>query len=125
MADTAWTLGWSVFSFVLGAVVSHKASLYREKRKEFNEAARPFLDWIAVHLSRAEDYDAPPGVAARAALAAKLSKRKRLLFHQLINIVEREYRFKTHVSFTGRIVKERTDRARDCLARLQELLKPR
>jgi hypothetical protein len=125
VADTAWTIGWSIFSFVAGAGISHVAAVFRDKRREFNEAARPFHDWIAIHLTRNEGYDDAPGPAARQALAARLNAKDGRLFLQLIPVIEREYRRAERKSISGSVLRERSVRAYNALQQLSALIELR
>ncbi|OEZ02320.1 hypothetical protein BIY45_01980 [Stenotrophomonas sp. BIIR7] len=99
--------------------------MFRDKRKEFNEAARPFQDWIAIHLTQNEGFEEPPGPAARLALVSRLGEDDGRHFIVLLSAIELEYKRAERRALSGRMLKERSFRAYNDLRTLQQLIKPR
>ena len=48
----------SILTFLVGLIVGHRFALFRDKRKEFNDAAAPIRFW-AIELQKPKHFPAP------------------------------------------------------------------
>ncbi|SFU81966.1 hypothetical protein SAMN04489707_102378 [Paenacidovorax caeni] len=52
----------SLLTFLLGLLVGHRTALWRDMRKEFNEAAEPVRAWLLQEHARPSAYRHGPGI---------------------------------------------------------------
>jgi hypothetical protein len=70
----------SFLTFLLGLLIGHRFGLQRDKRKEFNEAARPIRDFLIEEVSKPNAYRKFPSRSELDAFAQCLPGRRRRAF---------------------------------------------
>ena len=70
----------SVVTFALGLLLGHRLALGRDRRKEFNEAARPVRQWLLKQASHLRWYVDEPSQIEMDCFTSCLSRRQRQRF---------------------------------------------
>ena len=71
----------SLLTFGLGLIIGHRLTLRRDRRKEFNDAARPIRDWLLEAAKHPSPYLSSPSVSQLDAFTSRLSRRKQTRFN--------------------------------------------
>lgn len=80
----------SIVTFVLGLLLGHRLALGRDKRKEFNEAARPIRGWLLREEDRPCTREHDPSALEMDTFASCLKPRTRKRFDAATATYRRE-----------------------------------
>ena len=69
-----------LLTFALGLLLGHRTALWRDRRKEFNDAAKPVRAWLVAELDKPSPYRKRPGSAEVDQFVSCLGRRHRKRF---------------------------------------------
>lgn len=80
----------SLLTFGLGIFLGHRLTLWRDRRKEFNQAATPIRRWLIDLAECPSPLQRQPSTIEMDAFLNRLSRRKRAKFQSILEQYHRE-----------------------------------